>query len=71
MKREMLFRAKRIDNGEWVEGSLCTTLIPLIPERLEPIYILNDDGCYDVDPKTVKMKTDNGEWKNIKEVKIG
>lgn len=48
--REILFRGKRLDNDEWVEGSLsleyyknhgCVMISP------------NEDKCYKVDPDTV------------------
>ena len=50
MKREILFRGKRIDNGEWVEGDLV--------HRNGKIYVFPQDGLnsadrYEVIPETV------------------
>jgi hypothetical protein len=42
--REILFKAKRVDNGEWVEGDLSTG---------KSIHIINDNDCYIVHPSTV------------------
>ena len=48
--RDFLFRGKRLDSGEWVEGSLsleyykkhgCVMILP------------NEDECYKVEPNTV------------------
>lgn len=52
MQDRYLFRAKRIDNGEWVEGFLVKK------HGLFFIYdIINSDTCrqsnYDVDPSTI------------------
>lgn len=71
--REILFRGKRIDNGEWVEGSLITGVFYYIGEgNLIPIpYILSisdiyfdswkdideDYGLYEVDRSTVGQYT--------------
>lgn len=60
--REILFKAKRIDNGEWVEGRLIYNLSPFhtdntirdawIKERLG-----NISETYEVDPETVCQYT--------------
>ena len=43
--REILFKAKRIDNGEWVEGNLIIT--PKADEDFKAIIIpFNDNGEY-------------------------
>ena len=55
--REILFRGKRLDNGEWVEGYLihdeyCNTFIPYIG------YLMGDDtDVAEVDPNTVGQFT--------------
>ncbi len=53
-KREILFRGRRIDNGEWVEGSLLLTRYGA--------YIVDysetaDGKTHDVDPATVGQFT--------------
>ncbi len=52
--REILFRGKRKDNGEWVEGYLYR-----ISEKLNPFIMLkNAEGeSYEVDPETVGQFT--------------
>ena len=68
--REILFRAKRIDNGEWVEGDLS-----YIVHRKERMYVFPADGldsadCYEVEPRTLCQFTGlmdkNGKriWEN-------
>lgn len=54
--REILFRAKRLDNGEWVIGSL---FIPDLKDRPTQICIGTDTVriTYDVDPTTVGQYT--------------
>ena len=57
--REILFRGKRIDNGEWVEGNL------FVPDKVDfrkpPTEILMGTNIvrisYEVDPKTVGQYT--------------
>lgn len=46
--REILFKAKRIDNGEWVQGRNILTLIPNQSEELE-VYIAQSGAGYSVD----------------------
>lgn len=69
MNDRYLYRAKRIDNGEWVEGFLVKK------HRLFYIYdIINSDTCrqpnYDVDPSTIcqctGLRDKNGKliWEN-------
>lgn len=47
MNREIKFRGKRLDNGEWVYGDLL--------HLVDGVYISNDNGCNmaQVDPDTV------------------
>lgn len=67
--REILFKAKRIDNGEWVEGYLIRKL------GLYFIYdIVNSETCrqknYEINPKTICQftglcdKSGNRIWEN-------
>ena len=62
MEREIKFRGKRIDNGEWVYGYLYR-----LSEKLNPFIMLIDrrGESYEVDPKTVGQytgqKDKNGE----------
>ena len=63
--REILFRAKRIDNGEWIEG---------LPQKMwGEWHIINSDDentAYPIVPKTVsqytglKDKNGNRIWEN-------
>lgn len=69
--REILFRGKRVDNGEWIRGDLITT--PFIRNETQQniIYILDitkadydcfedlveDNGIFEVDPETVCQYT--------------
>lgn len=41
--REILFRGKRIDNGEWVDGLLCQC-----HEGISAKIALNDFGVFDI-----------------------
>lgn len=69
--REILFRGKRVDNGEWIRGDLITT--PFIRNETQQniIYILDitkadydcfedfseENGIFEVDPSTVCQYT--------------
>jgi len=57
--REIKFRGRRVDNGEWVEGSLITKINP---KEVEPVFwaTLIHDGALtavEVDPATVGQFT--------------
>lgn len=73
--REILFRGKRIDNGEWVEGMYYKTkmsgafiLVPFNEVRKGANVRAGDDfDVYQVDPKTVGQYA--GSWdKNCKSI---
>ena len=57
--REILFRGKQLDNGEWVEGAFCPKDcdMPFGPMVDKPSIIKLDDPCsgfwFEVDPDTV------------------
>lgn len=61
--REILFRGKRLDNGEWVEGAYCPKNCdsPFGPMIDKPSIIKLDDPFsgfwFDVDPSTVGQYT--------------
>lgn len=64
MKREIKFRGKRLDNGEWVEGTpvwsinnRCYMIIGA--EEAEQIYFLCQVKYVEVDPETV------GQWTGL------
>ena len=71
MEREILFRGKRVDNGEWVVGSLIMNVFYHVGDPNSIPYILSvegikydcwedlydEHGIYEVDPETVGQYT--------------
>ena len=69
--REILFRGKRVDNGEWISGDLITTPFIINETQQNIIYILDitkadydcfedlteDNGIFEVNPETVCQYT--------------
>lgn len=77
--REILFKAKQIDNGEWIEGSLidldidsgyCYIVQPYKKASILPIIFLITDRMKLVDPETICQftglcdKNGNKIWEN-------
>lgn len=60
-RREILFRGKRVDNGEWVEGSLLQSEATVGGrtncEIVGRFAFANDIGRYKVDPSTIGQFT--------------
>ena len=54
--REILFRGKRLDNGEWVEGYF-VNLWMINYQKHQPIITDNNAVSYDVDPSTIGQYT--------------
>ena len=54
--REIIFRGKRIDNGEWVEGYFVNLWL-VNYQRYQPIITDNNAVSYNVDPSTVGQYT--------------
>ncbi len=66
MNREILFRGKRLDNGEWVEGSYVEKIDPLTGTKMASILTQEEDqngvlcslySWYPIDPATVGQYT--------------
>ena len=78
MNREILFKAKRLDNGEWVEGYYCKwkqirrTICVAEEKIVDCIIVWMSDGSmlYEIDPDTICQYTGltdkNGKriWEN-------
>ena len=54
--RDIIFRGKRIDNGEWVEGYFVNLWL-IHYQKHQPIITDNNAVSYDVDPSTVGQYT--------------
>lgn len=59
MKREIKFRGKRKDNGEWVEGDLQTNLVPKGSMRKCPAITMTKGtiGTFFINPDTLGQFT--------------
>ncbi|MCP4991541.1 MAG: hypothetical protein GY928_37435 [Colwellia sp.] len=62
--REILFRAKRVDNGEWVEGFYWfdkNVLCNIDGHFIFTPYVIEDKRNFEVDPETI------GQYTNLKD----
>lgn len=57
MNREILFRAKRIDNGEWVYGYLCFKYVDTDEKDRFLFYDLEGSCSHDVIPDSICQYT--------------
>ena len=70
MSNRYLFKAKRTDNGEWIEGDLYQSGKWLNVFEKDTVYIGNDELLRDVDPSTIcqctRLHDKNGKaiWEN-------
>ena len=54
--REIIFRGKRVDNGEWVEGYFVNLWL-VNYQKHQPIITDNNAVSYEIDPSTVGQYT--------------
>lgn len=55
---EILFKARRLDNGEWVEGDLLhDVFVEMIGEKSEAAIVTPFSGTFPVDPETICQYT--------------
>lgn len=63
--KNIKFKAKRLNNGEWVEGSFVVMNIPALSKTTIGIIVEGGATLYEVDPSTVcqliGLKDKNGE----------
>ena len=57
MKREIKFKAKRLDNGEWIIGSFVVMKIPALSKTTIGIVAAGGATLHEFDPSTVCMFT--------------
>lgn len=77
MKREIIFRGKRVDNGEWIEGCIINNLWTKVNSGESVIEIvtghpdidcygdLEFSGCFEVHEETVGMFTNLNDKNGI------
>lgn len=68
MNREIIYKAKRIVDGKFIEGYYNYDLYL----NSHAITIFTDIGCeeYTIDPSTLEIKTESGEFAPLSEVRI-
>ncbi len=75
--REMLFKAKRTDNGEWVEGNIIEdgltgqVFVHASGNSVNESDKIGEEGClkifaFEIDPKTVCQYTGLTDWNDKK-----
>lgn len=64
MKREIKFKAKRLDNGEWIIGSFVVMKIPALSKTTIGIVAAGGATLHEIDPSTVCQFTGLKDYKN-------
>lgn len=69
MKREILFKAKRVDDGKWVEGNYIETIRETHPEQHQIVYKRKNNSyneIFDIDINTLCQYTGLEDKNGIK-----